>query len=125
PLVRPRGRPRRRPLRPRRSDRRGAGHPRRRGSGRRGVMLLAPGNTARRRAVAADMTTATRTADVVVIGAGQAGLSAAYHLRHRGFRPASDPADGAPSFLVLDAEHGPGGAWRHRWDSLTMATVNG
>jgi len=51
---------------------------------------------------------------VVVIGAGQAGLSAAYHLQRRGF-----------DFAVLDAEEGPGGAWRHRWKSLRMATVNG
>ncbi|MFC7404028.1 NAD(P)-binding domain-containing protein [Georgenia alba] len=67
-------------------------------------------------------------ADVVVIGAGQAGLSAAYHLRRRGFRPAdgADPGDGARgTFVVLDGEDGPGGAWRHRWRSLRMATVNG
>ena len=51
---------------------------------------------------------------MVVIGAGQAGLSAAYHLQRRGF-----------DFAVLDAEGGPGGAWRHRWKSLRMATVNG
>lgn len=66
--------------------------------------------------------------DVVVIGAGQAGLSAAYHLRRRGFTPAgavsaADPD--APSFVVLDADAAPGGAWRHRWASLKMATVNG
>ncbi|HSN37580.1 MAG TPA: FAD-dependent oxidoreductase [Arthrobacter sp.] len=73
-----------------------------------------------------------RRADVVVIGAGQAGLSAAYHLQRRGFVPAgtapegADPADGpAMSYTVLDAEDGPGGAWRHRWKSLLMATVNG
>ncbi|VXB43720.1 FAD dependent oxidoreductase family protein [Arthrobacter sp. 9AX] len=53
-------------------------------------------------------------ADVVVIGAGQAGLSAAFHLQRRGL-----------DFVVLDAEEGPGGAWRHRWKSLRMATVNG
>ncbi|MFL0456296.1 FAD-dependent oxidoreductase [Brachybacterium paraconglomeratum] len=53
--------------------------------------------------------------DAVVIGAGQAGLSSAYHLRRRGVE----------DVVVLDAEDGPGGAWRHRWDSLTMATVNG
>jgi cation diffusion facilitator CzcD-associated flavoprotein CzcO len=52
--------------------------------------------------------------DVVVIGAGQAGLSAAYHLQRRGLE-----------YTVLDAEQGPGGAWRHRWKSLVMATVNG
>ncbi|KRE80758.1 FAD-dependent oxidoreductase [Arthrobacter sp. Soil762] len=54
------------------------------------------------------------TTDVVVIGAGQAGLSAAYHLQRR-----------ALAYRVLDAEDGPGGAWRHRWKSLVMATVNG
>ena len=31
----------------------------------------------------------------------------------------------APTYLVLDGEQGPGGAWRHRWRSLRMATVNG
>lgn len=51
---------------------------------------------------------------MVVIGAGQAGLSAAYHLQRRGL-----------DYAVLDAEEGPGGAWRHRWKSLRMATVNG
>ena len=56
-----------------------------------------------------------RTLDAVVIGAGQAGLSAAHHLLRRGIT----------AIAVLDAEEGPGGAWRHRWDSLTMATVNG
>lgn len=50
--------------------------------------------------------------DVVVIGAGQAGLSAAYHLRRRGLDESS--------FVVLDANEGPGGAWRHRWPSLTF-----
>ncbi|PVZ52879.1 pyridine nucleotide-disulfide oxidoreductase [Arthrobacter sp. H-02-3] len=80
-----------------------------------------------------------RPADVVVIGAGQAGLSAAYHLQRRGFvAAASGPgnaqggtgvpaADARPAgtYIVLDAEDGPGGAWRHRWKSLLMATVNG
>ncbi|WP_372698091.1 FAD-dependent oxidoreductase [Arthrobacter sp. JSM 101049] len=50
---------------------------------------------------------------VIVVGAGQAGLSAAYHLARRGLRPGTD-------FVVLDANDGPGGAWRHRWDSLTF-----
>ena len=66
-----------------------------------------------------------RTSDVVVIGAGQAGLSAIHHLLRRGLRPLADAAPGERTFVVLDAEDGPGGAWRHRWDSLTMATVNG
>lgn len=55
-----------------------------------------------------------RSVPVVIIGAGQAGLSAAYHLRRRGL-----------DHVVLDGEDGPGGAWRHRWRSLRMATVNG
>ncbi|MBZ5740695.1 FAD-dependent oxidoreductase [Nocardioides mangrovi] len=52
--------------------------------------------------------------DAVVIGAGQAGLSAAYHLKRRGI-----------SHVVLDADDAPGGAWQHRWDSLTMHDVHG
>ena len=52
--------------------------------------------------------------DSVVIGAGQAGLSASYHLGRRGLR-----------HVVLDADTAPGGAWQHRWDSLTMADVHG
>ncbi|MGZ4464725.1 MAG: NAD(P)-binding domain-containing protein [Nocardioides sp.] len=52
--------------------------------------------------------------DSVVIGAGQAGLSASYHLRRRGL-----------AHVVLDADAAPGGAWQHRWDSLTMRDVHG
>ena len=64
------------------------------------------------------MTTAAliRT-DVVVIGAGQAGLSAAYHLKRRGLEPHR-------GFVVFDAAERPGGAWQHRWPSLTLSTVN-
>ncbi|MDQ0756188.1 NAD(P)-binding domain-containing protein [Arthrobacter sp. B3I4] len=69
-------------------------------------------------------------ADVVVIGAGQAGLSAAYHLQRRGFVPAGAGAGASAAvrpltYVVLDAEDGPGGAWRHRWKTLLMSTVNG
>ena len=56
--------------------------------------------------------------DLVVIGAGQAGLSAGYFLAHRGFRPHTD-------FVVLDGNDGPGGAWRHRWPSLTLGGAHG
>ncbi|NUP52482.1 MAG: NAD(P)/FAD-dependent oxidoreductase [Catenulispora sp.] len=56
--------------------------------------------------------------DVVVIGAGQAGLSSAYFLRRAGFEPGA-------GYVVLDGDHAPGGAWQHRWPSLRMATVNG
>nr|AGU10282.1 Pyridine nucleotide-disulfide oxidoreductase [uncultured organism] len=82
------------------------------------------------------MTGSPRRATVVVIGGGQAGLSAAFHLKKRGFIGASAHADpvsdlSAPadpdgrSFVVLDAAPASGGAWQHRWESLTMATVNG
>ncbi|MFJ6164903.1 NAD(P)-binding domain-containing protein [Micromonospora orduensis] len=60
----------------------------------------------------------THSADVVVIGAGQAGLSAAYHLRRTGFAPGS-------GFVVLDGDDGPGGAWQHRWPTLVFDRVHG
>lgn len=49
------------------------------------------------------------TRDVVVIGAGQAGLACAYYLRRSGL-----------DWLVLDAEAQPGGAWLHTWESLRL-----
>ncbi|WP_241385772.1 NAD(P)-binding domain-containing protein [Rhodococcus sp. CH91] len=56
--------------------------------------------------------------DIVVIGAGQAGLSAAYFLTRFGVAAES-------GFVVLDRSFGPGGAWQDRWPSLTLSTVNG
>lgn len=47
--------------------------------------------------------------DVVVIGAGQAGLAAGFYLRRTGL-----------SYAILDAQGGPGGAWRHAWESLRL-----
>ncbi|WAG76862.1 ArsO family NAD(P)H-dependent flavin-containing monooxygenase [Metapseudomonas furukawaii] len=47
--------------------------------------------------------------DVIVIGGGQAALALAYFLRRTDL-----------SFLLLDAEEGPGGAWRHGWNSLRL-----
>lgn len=55
-----------------------------------------------------------RVWEAIVIGAGQAGLSSAQQLKARGIDP-----------LVLDANPRPGGAWQHRWDSLTMDDVHG
>ncbi|MBN8940885.1 MAG: NAD(P)/FAD-dependent oxidoreductase [Rhizobiales bacterium] len=55
--------------------------------------------------------------DIVVIGAGQAGLSSAYHLRNLGLVPRRN-------YLVLDKSPEPGGAWQYRWPSLTLSTVN-
>ncbi|MFE5715154.1 ArsO family NAD(P)H-dependent flavin-containing monooxygenase [Streptomyces sp. NPDC056501] len=51
----------------------------------------------------------TQAVDVVVIGGGQAGLAAGYHLRRIGL-----------DFVVLDARATPGGAWQHAWDSLHL-----
>ncbi|WPP31019.1 ArsO family NAD(P)H-dependent flavin-containing monooxygenase [Streptomyces sp. CL7] len=51
----------------------------------------------------------TQHTDVVVIGGGQAGLAAGYHLRRQGL-----------DFVVLDAQATPGGAWQHTWDSLHL-----
>ncbi|RCH70599.1 NAD(P)/FAD-dependent oxidoreductase [Streptomyces sp. SDr-06] len=59
-----------------------------------------------------------RDVDVVVIGAGQAGLSAAYHLRRAGLEPDR-------GFVVLDHAPRPGGAWQFRWPSLTYGKVHG
>ncbi|WP_335618048.1 NAD(P)-binding domain-containing protein [Lentzea guizhouensis] len=50
----------------------------------------------------------------MVIGAGQAGLSASFFLRKRNV-----------DHVVLDANDAPGGAWLHRWPSLRMRTVHG
>lgn len=47
--------------------------------------------------------------DIAVIGAGAAGLTAAYSLKALGLIPFED-------FVVLDAESGPGGTWRRGWD---------
>lgn len=66
-----------------------------------------------------------RSTTVVVVGAGQAGLSAGYHLLRRGFVSALNHPEADRSFVILDANHAPGGAWQHRWESLTMSTVNG
>ncbi|SFY47784.1 putative oxidoreductase CzcO [Streptomyces sp. F-1] len=55
---------------------------------------------------------------MVVTGAGQAGLSSAYHLRRSGFEPERD-------FVVLDRSPAPGGAWQFRWPSLTYGKVHG
>jgi hypothetical protein len=55
--------------------------------------------------------------EIAVIGAGQAGLSAAYHLKKLGLTP-------GPGFIILDQAPQPGGAWQFRWPSLTLSTVN-
>lgn len=51
--------------------------------------------------------------DVVVIGAGQAGLSSAYFLSRAGI-----------DSVVLDRSPRPGGAWQFRWPSLTLGATH-
>lgn len=55
---------------------------------------------------------------IIVVGAGQAGLSTAYYLQREGLEAGVD-------FEMLDANPTPGGAWSHRWDALTFSLVNG
>src|ERR1700710_1016058 len=57
------------------------------------------------------------SAQVVIVGAGPAGLSGAYHLQRRGLSPSSD-------FVVLDRGPGTGGAWQFRWESLRLGTAH-
>ena len=49
--------------------------------------------------------------ETVIIGGGQAGITAGYHLAKAG-RP----------FVILDANERIGDAWRKRWDSLRLFT---
>ena len=51
----------------------------------------------------------TQQIDTIVIGAGQAGLSAGYHLAKRGL-----------PFAILDADARIGDHWRDRWDTLRL-----
>jgi putative flavoprotein involved in K+ transport len=48
---------------------------------------------------------------IVVIGGGQAGLAAGYHLARAGH-----------PFTILEAAAEPAAAWRERWDSLRLFT---
>ena len=49
--------------------------------------------------------------EAIVIGGGQAGLAAGYHLQRHGLE-----------FAILDAGARVGDAWRSRWDSLRLFT---
>ncbi|GAA2575795.1 NAD(P)-binding domain-containing protein [Actinomadura fulvescens] len=55
----------------------------------------------------------SRDVDVVVVGAGQAGLSAGYFLRRAGL-----------DFVMFDHAPRAGGAWQFRWPTLTLGTAH-
>jgi hypothetical protein len=60
---------------------------------------------------------ALRVAPKTDIGAGQAGLASAYHLKKRRLAPDR-------GFVVLDQSPQSGGAWQFRWPSLKLSAVN-
>ena len=60
-----------------------------------------------------DMVAPPERTEVVIIGAGQAGLSVAWHLRRAGLEPGVD-------FVVVDRGPGTGGAWQFRWEALRL-----
>jgi putative flavoprotein involved in K+ transport len=49
--------------------------------------------------------------ETIVVGGGQAGLSAGYHLQQRDV-----------DFVIVDAQQRVGDVWRDRWDSLRLFT---
>ncbi|OIH98233.1 MULTISPECIES: NAD(P)-binding domain-containing protein [unclassified Curtobacterium] len=56
-------------------------------------------------------------ARVVVIGAGQAGLSVGYHLRRLGLVPGDD-------LVITDRAPSTGGAWQFRWEALRLGAAH-
>ena len=51
--------------------------------------------------------------EVIIVGAGQAGLATAYYLRRAGITP-----------LLIDAQPTPGAAWLHVWPSMTLFSTS-
>src|SRR4029077_17243915 len=81
------------------------------------MALLIEGGTAAMELVdlesrrSATATAQSESFDVIVIGGGQAGLSAGYYLARAGVH-----------FVILDASKRIGDSWRERWDSLRLFT---
>jgi putative flavoprotein involved in K+ transport len=71
--------------------------------------MVRPMRNCRRVHSVAAMTSTTQRIDTLIIGAGQAGLSAAYHLQRSG-----------RACLVIDAHERVGDNWRRHWDSLRL-----
>ena len=63
------------------------------------------------------MTARKPDTSVVVIGAGQAGLSVSYYLRRLGLEPGTE-------FIVLDRGPATGGAWQFRWEALRIGSAH-
>ncbi len=62
-------------------------------------------------------TPVSESSRVVIIGAGQAGLSVAYFLQRLGLSQGKD-------FVILDRGPSTGGAWQFRWRSLRLGTAH-
>lgn len=57
------------------------------------------------------MTIRSRTLDILIVGAGQAGLAMGYHLKNTPF-----------TFQIVDCHRRIGDSWRKRYDSLVLFT---
>ena len=68
--------------------------------------------SAKFRCVTNDNSVATEGVDVLVIGAGQAGLAMGHYLAERGL-----------SFVIADSNPEVGHMWRSRWQSLKLFTA--
>lgn len=63
------------------------------------------------------MSTGNPDTSVVVIGAGQAGLSVSYYLQRLGLEAGNE-------FVVLDRGPLTGGAWQQRWEALRIGSAH-
>ena len=63
------------------------------------------------------MTTSSNETQVVIVGAGQAGLAVAYYLKRFELTPGVD-------FILFDRGPGTGGAWQFRWDALKLGSAH-
>ena len=61
--------------------------------------------------------TSEQSVPVMIVGAGQAGLSVAYYLRRFELVSGRD-------FVIYDRGPEAGGAWQHRWESLRLGTAH-
>jgi putative flavoprotein involved in K+ transport len=78
---------------------------------RDGATMLEEGTVWSDRNVTCGSSAPAERVPVVIIGAGQSGLSTGYHLARRGI-----------PFVILDERERVGDVWRERWDSLRLFT---